>query len=104
MNRKNIYLIAYDISDNKRRTRIAKLLEKYGYERIQFSVFTGLIPPYKYIELWDKLLTISEPELNPNNKIICFAITKSAFRNMQIIGIFNADIDYITGVKITEII
>lgn len=104
MNKKNIFLIAYDISDDKKRTRISKMLEKYGYERIQFSVFTGLIPPYKYKELWNKLLKISEPELNPNNKIICFAISKSAFRNMQIIGKFNADIDYITGVKFTEII
>ena len=33
-----IYIIAYDIADNKRRLRIAKTLESWGY-RIQESVF-----------------------------------------------------------------
>ncbi|WGK68198.1 CRISPR-associated endonuclease Cas2 [Candidatus Haliotispira prima] len=31
-------LISYDISDNKLRSRFAKLLERYG-ERVQYSVF-----------------------------------------------------------------
>ena len=33
-----IYVIAYDIADNKRRLRVAKTLESWGY-RIQESVF-----------------------------------------------------------------
>ena len=33
-----IYIIAYDIADNKRRLRVAKILESWGY-RIQESVF-----------------------------------------------------------------
>ena len=33
-----IYIIAYDIADNRRRLRIAKILESWGY-RIQESVF-----------------------------------------------------------------
>ena len=33
-----IYIIAYDIADNKRRLRVAKMLESWGY-RIQESVF-----------------------------------------------------------------
>lgn len=33
-----IYIIAYDIADNKRRLRVAKTLESWGY-RIQESVF-----------------------------------------------------------------
>ena len=33
-----IYIIAYDIVDNKRRLRVAKTLESWGY-RIQESVF-----------------------------------------------------------------
>lgn len=34
----NIIIVAYDISDNKLRTRFSKFLEKYGV-RVQFSVF-----------------------------------------------------------------
>jgi len=33
-----IYIITYDIADNKRRLRVAKTLESWGY-RIQESVF-----------------------------------------------------------------
>ena len=33
-----IYIIAYDIADNKRRLRVSKTLESWGY-RIQESVF-----------------------------------------------------------------
>ena len=33
-----IYIIAYDIADNRRRLRVAKTLESWGY-RIQESVF-----------------------------------------------------------------
>jgi CRISPR-associated protein Cas2 len=35
---RNIYLIAYDISDNKRRTRMHKKLKGYG-EPLQYSLF-----------------------------------------------------------------
>jgi CRISPR-associated protein Cas2 len=32
------YLICYDIEDDRERTRVAKLFERYG-ERVQYSVF-----------------------------------------------------------------
>ncbi len=34
----NTYLICYDIPDDRDRTRVARLLERYG-ERVQYSVF-----------------------------------------------------------------
>ncbi len=36
------YLIAYDVSDDKRRVRVAKCLQGYG-ERIQYSVFRAYL-------------------------------------------------------------
>lgn len=38
MSKRNLYLIAYDIGQNKRRLKIAKLLESLG-ARVQGSVF-----------------------------------------------------------------
>lgn len=32
------YLVAYDISDDQRRTKVAKILEDFG-DRVQYSVF-----------------------------------------------------------------
>lgn len=101
---KNIFLVAYDISDNKKRNKIAKLLEQAGYERIQYSVFTGLISPGSDSTLWKKLQKIADTDQYPENKIFSFAISVAHFCNMKTIGNFTADIDYLTGAKHTEII
>ena len=103
MNNHNIFLVSYDISDNRKRNKIAKLLEQYGYERIQYSVFTGLLPVWKIKELWARLEIIAESYHNPENRIICFAISKNSLKNMKIIGNFTADMNYLTGEKHTEI-
>lgn len=34
-------IIVYDIEDDALRTKVSSLLQDYGYERIQFSVFIG---------------------------------------------------------------
>lgn len=36
---RNRYIVTYDISDDKRRTRVSKRLESYG-DRLQYSVFS----------------------------------------------------------------
>lgn len=40
------YLIAYDIKNNKSRTKVASLLEGYGY-RVNYSVFECVLTPTK---------------------------------------------------------
>lgn len=50
----NRFLIAYDIPDDRRRTRIAKLLETYG-DRIQFSVFLVDAREAKIVRLQSRL-------------------------------------------------
>jgi len=35
------YLFCYDVSDNKLRKRLAKLLQRFGCSRVQKSVFFG---------------------------------------------------------------
>jgi len=44
------YLIAYDVVDDIRRTRIAKKLQTYG-DRVQFSVFWVTVSPAKFLRL-----------------------------------------------------
>ncbi len=39
---KKLIVVAYDVSDNKRRNRVVKLLLKYG-SRINFSVFECML-------------------------------------------------------------
>jgi CRISPR-associated protein Cas2 len=44
------YLIAYDISDDVRRTKVAKKLESFG-DRVQYSVFIVDARPAKLLRL-----------------------------------------------------
>jgi CRISPR-associated protein Cas2 len=44
------YVVAYDISDDKRRKKVADLLEGYG-KRVQYSVFECVLAQSKYDEL-----------------------------------------------------
>jgi CRISPR-associated protein Cas2 len=48
------YVVAYDIPDDKRRKKVADLLEGYG-KRVQYSVFECLLTQAKYDELRLKL-------------------------------------------------
>jgi CRISPR-associated protein Cas2 len=48
------YIIVYDIPCDKRRQKIAELLEGYG-KRVQYSVFECLLNQNKYTELKKRL-------------------------------------------------
>ncbi len=53
---RSIYLIAYDVSDDKRRTKIFKKLKGYG-ESLQYSVFRCALTPSERLrlraEMWE---------------------------------------------------
>ncbi len=48
------YIVSYDISDDKRLRRVAKVMEEYG-ERIQYSVFRCELTKMKKITLESNL-------------------------------------------------
>ncbi len=51
---KNMIVVCYDISDNKRRYKMVKLLEQYLF-RVQRSVFEAMLTPQKTKQLKDEL-------------------------------------------------
>jgi CRISPR-associated protein Cas2 len=62
------FLVAYDIVNDLRRGRVAKVLESYG-DRIQFSVFLIDVKPAKIVRLRDILrVTV---DLNADSVLIC---------------------------------
>jgi len=71
------YLISYDISSDRLRTKVAKILERHGCKRIQKSVFFA--PRYLPDELkrlradLSKLLTRAA---EPADSILCVPIQK----------------------------
>ena len=48
--RKKLYVIAYDISDNKNRSRIEKLISRHG-KRVNKSVFECMVTEGQYNKL-----------------------------------------------------
>jgi CRISPR-associated protein Cas2 len=44
------FIATYDISDNRQRTRVARVLDRYG-TRLQFSVFEVWLDPDELVEL-----------------------------------------------------
>ena len=62
------HLIAYDIPDDHRRTRIAKTLETYG-DRVQYSVFIADLRPAKLVRLRAQLNSIIDA--HADSVLIC---------------------------------
>lgn len=55
-------VIAYDVTCDKRRTRLAKVLAGYGGERVNYSVFECELRARQYESLRLEILTVIDPE------------------------------------------
>lgn len=62
-NRRRWVAVSYDIPDDKRRTKVMKILSGYG-QRVQYSVFECEIRPVDFRQLQQRLrqLTVSEQD------------------------------------------
>lgn len=59
------FLVAYDISDDRRRVALANVLSSYG-DRVQYSVFIVDAPPFKLA----RLRRVAERIIKPNTDSI----------------------------------
>ncbi len=79
---RSLYLISYDISDEKRLRKMAKLLEDYGY-RVQKSVFECFLTESMYEELKRKIkLLIKENE----DRVRIYQICRHCRKRAEISG------------------
>jgi CRISPR-associated protein Cas2 len=75
-------VVAYDISDNRRRTRLFKLMKGYGVHT-QFSVFECDLTDIQYARM---LVGISELVLPDEDNIKVYQVCKSCLRSMHLFG------------------
>jgi len=54
-------MIVYDVSDDRRRLRLSRTLERWGLARIQRSAFTGILQPSRVRDLERLIKTIIDP-------------------------------------------
>lgn len=80
-----MYLISYDITNTRIRTRIAKALEGYG-RRVQYSVFECDISQKQFETLYQKLMKLMEKEKEGNIRI--YQICANCMAKLMTIGIF----------------
>ena len=57
MKRKHFYVVTYDISDDKRRSKVVKLMESIG-TRMNYSVFECMLTDIQYQNMYKKLAKI----------------------------------------------
>ena len=58
--RRCIVLVIYDITDNKRRTKMVRCLERYGV-RVQKSAFEAFLTERRYNELIERTTRLIDP-------------------------------------------
>lgn len=77
------YCIAYDISNDRLRVRVVKLLKKAGLVRLQKSVFIGLSPPQMISDLKKEVSTL----LFKTDKFCVIPLDKNAWQSLQLLGL-----------------
>lgn len=83
-----MYVISYDISNNKRRRKIAKLMENYG-TRVQYSVFECRLTKARYNELYGRLAELMEED--HEGSIRFYNLCKNCEDRTVTIGVFKPE-------------
>ena len=76
-------IISYDVVDDRRRTKVLKLLKGYG-SRVQYSVFECDLEPAAFEQLGRKLAALID--LNTDS-VRCYRLDAAAVQRTQIVGI-----------------
>lgn len=79
---KQFWVIAYDIVDNKRRSKVAEFLEQYGIRR-NFSVFEILVTPVVLTKLKKQLQKITDSD---TDTLLYYYICKSCYDKKEQYG------------------
>ena len=79
-----MYLVSYDIAEDRKRTKIAKELENFG-KRVQYSVFECDIDQRKLNELYERLVNLMSDVEDGNIRI--YSICRNCKEKLVTIGI-----------------
>ena len=75
-------VVAYDISNDKRRNKIAKCLQGYG-ERVNFSVFECMLKQRRFIRMKNDLKELVK---HKEDNIRIYLLCKDCIKKAEIIG------------------
>ena len=92
-----IYLVSYDIESDKVRLKIAKKLLEYGLERIQYSVFLGVVKESMQQSLKNQLRDIFQQANLINDKLLMIPMTRGQLKKYTSFSNNIPDFDYLCG-------
>ena len=75
--------ILYDISADRRRTKVAKVCKQYGLLRVQKSAFLGKLERNRFDELAEKCLSLIDEE---TDSLYLFPFCQEDFRAVKVLG------------------
>lgn len=75
--------LLYDISADRRRTRVAKACKQYGLIRVQQSAFLGKMKRNRFDELGEKCLGLIDEE---TDSLYLFPFCQEDFRAVKVLG------------------
>lgn len=76
------YVIAFDISNNRRRKVVGKACNAMGF-RVQRSVYECILPQNSYDELFNKIQSAIDPQ---KDTVRIYPLDKNCDQNMDILG------------------
>lgn len=79
-----MYIVSYDITNDRCRNKIAKELENYGL-RVQYSVFECDITKKKMDELYEKLIKLLQKDSTGNIRI--YSLCETCKGKTRILGV-----------------
>lgn len=82
MSERAFYLIAYDVPDDKRRARVAKMLEALG-ERVQYSVFEAWLTASELQNLRKRLQRLLEEQ---EDSVRIYALCAACQARVAVLG------------------
>ena len=76
-------VVSYDVPDDRRRGRIARALQNFGGERVQFSVFECYLSACNREQLQERLADIMQPD---EDSVRIYRLCEQCCKNVQFLG------------------
>ena len=80
------WILCYDIEDDGLRQKLARLLEKEGWERLQKSVFAAGLSQDGFYGFYGKMEAQTGALLKPGDKIYAWRLSDAEFKNSLAMG------------------
>jgi len=77
-----LFVISYDISEDRRRTRLHKILKSYG-QWMQYSLFECRLTDTQQARMWNRLHQLIKPEVD---SIRLYHLCEGCARRVERIG------------------